>query len=255
MILDDILAHKRKEVQARSRAHPVQDVWRTPRTDCRGLADALSAPGVQLIAEIKKASPSAGVIREDFDPASIAKTYAQAGAAALSVLTDERYFQGSLDALKAARAAVRLPVLRKDFIIDDYQVYESAGAGADAILLIVRALDGRELGRLLSLAHELGMDVLAEAHNREEAERALSAGARIVGVNNRDLATFKTDIGTTIELAPLLAGECVFVSESGIKTRDDVERLGSAGVQAVLVGETLMRSDDIPAAVRQLLGT
>jgi len=255
MILDDILAHKRKEVQARSRAHPVQDAWRKPRTDCRRFADALSASGIQLIAEVKKASPSAGVIREDFDPASIAKTYEQAGAAALSVLTDERYFQGSLDALKAASGAAGLPVLRKDFIIDDYQVYESAGAGADAILLIVRALDGRELRRLLSLAHGLGMDALVEAHNREEAERALAAGARIVGVNNRDLATFKTDISTTVDLAPILSGRCVFVSESGIKTRDDVEQLASAGVQAVLVGETLMRSDDIGAAVQQLLGT
>ena len=255
MILDEILAHKRKEVDALARTRPVEDAWRRPRTDCRGFAHALSVSGVQIIAEIKKASPSAGVIREDFDPSAIARAYEQAGAAALSVLTDQCYFQGDLDCMKAARAAVGLPVLRKDFIIDDYQVYESAGAGADAILLIVRALDGRELRRLLSLAHGLGMDALVEAHNREEAERALAAGARIVGVNNRDLATFTTDIETTIALAPLLAGNCTFVSESGIKTRDDVERLASAGVQAVLVGETLMRSDDIAAAVRQLLVT
>lgn len=254
MILDEILAHKRKEVEALSRMHPVPDAWRTPRTDCRGFADALSRDGMSLIAELKKASPSAGVIRKDFDPPAIAKTYQQAGAAALSVLTDQHYFQGCLDHMKAVRAAVALPVLRKDFIIDDYQVYESAAAGADAILLIVRALEEPRLRDLLTLAGELGMDALVESHSRDDAQRALAAGARIVGVNNRDLATFTTDIDTTIALAPVLAGNCVFVSESGIKTRADVERLAAAGVQSILVGETLLRHDNLATAARQLLG-
>ena len=254
MILDEILAHKRKEVEALSRMHPVPDAWRTPRTDCRGFADALSRDGMSLIAELKKASPSAGVIRKDFDPPAIAKTYQQAGAAALSVLTDQHYFQGCLDHMKAVRAAVALPVLRKDFIIDDYQVYESAAAGADAILLIVRALEEPRLRDLLTLAGELGMDALVESHSRDDPQRALAAGARIVGVNNRDLATFTTDIDTTIALAPVLAGNCVFVSESGIKTRADVERLVAAGVQSILIGETLLRHDNLATAARQLLG-
>ena len=253
MILDDILAHKRKEVAARRAARPIDDAWRTPRSDARGFSRGLAAPGVQLIAEIKKASPSAGVICEDFDPPEIARAYEAAGAAALSVLTDERYFQGALAFLEETRAATGLPALRKDFIIDAYQVYEANAAGADALLLIVRALDDETLARLLALTQELGMDALVEAHDRDETKRALDAGARIVGVNNRDLATFKTDLAVTEGLADLIAGQAVFVSESGIKTHDDVARLAACGVDAVLVGQSLMQEQDLAEAVRRLM--
>jgi len=207
-----------------------------------------------LIAEVKKASPSKGLIRADFDPVQIAKTYEAAGASAISVLTDEKYFQGRLEYLTAVHDAVSLPTLRKDFIIDAYQVYESRAAKADAILLIVAALDAGRLRDLMALATELGMASLVEAHSSEELDIALEVAARIIGINNRNLQTFETKLETTLELASRVPGDRVLVSESGIFTRSDVERLMAVGVDAILVGESLMREPDPGMKVRELLG-
>jgi len=206
-----------------------------------------------LIAEVKKASPSRGLIRPDFDPVAIARTYESAGASTISVLTDEQYFQGRLEYLAAIRAAVNLPLLRKDFIIDAYQVFESRAAQADGILLIVAALSRGQLSEFLGLADELGMASLVEVHTAEELDAALQVGARIVGVNNRDLRTFETKLETTLELASSVPADRVLVSESGILTRADVERLMEAGVDAILVGESLMRDPDPGVKVRELL--
>jgi len=254
MILDDILAHKRKEVETLKRERPLEEPAARAKADRRSFKRAIAAEGMSLIAEIKKASPSAGVLREDFDPEAIARTYASAGANALSVLTDRRFFQGDLGCLKSARGACSLPVLRKDFILDRYQMHESCLAGADAMLLIVRALQREELEDLLTLARRLELDALVEVHNAEEAHEAVDAGAQIIGVNNRDLATFRTDLARTIDLAQLVRGKALLVSESGIGTRQDVERLAGEGVDAILVGETLMRAGDAAATVRALLG-
>jgi indole-3-glycerol phosphate synthase len=216
---------------------------------------------LNLIAEVKKASPSAGVIREDFDPVAIARMYADAGADALSVLTDEQYFQGHLSYLKQIRAEVALPVLRKDFIIDEYQVYESRAAGADAILLIAECLETGKLIDLQILATELNMTCLIEVHDMENLirvrDRVVGFPHRsysLIGINNRDLRTFKTDLGTTLRLAELVENRDVLVSESGIHSPLDVDKLAAAGVSAILVGESLMRSDDITAKIHQLLG-
>ncbi len=264
-ILHKILETKRKEVadlRARVSLKELEDRARSaPRP--RNFFLAVTKPprrAVNLIAEVKKASPSVGVIREDFDPVAIAKAYAAAGADALSVLTDEQYFQGSLEYIHQVRAAVGLPVLRKDFIIDASQVFEARAAGADAILLIAAALPAGQLLDLMILATELKMTVLVEVHEADELMQIRSmigfphAAYSLLGINNRDLNTFKVDVGTTIRLGEL-AGEGVpIVSESGIKTHADVQRLARAGVRAVLVGETLMRSDDIAAGVEALLG-
>lgn len=221
----------------------------------RGFAAALRGPGtVRLLAEVKRRSPSAGVIREGADPAEIAQAYEQGGAAALSVLTDTEFFGGSLEALRRARAATALPVLRKDFIVDPVQVWEARAAGADAILLILRALDDSMLCDLLALARELEMDVLVEAHTAEEVNRGLAADATLLGVNNRDLATFTTDLGLSEQLARQVPAAVTFVAESGIHTAADVDRLGASGVDAVLVGEALMRQPDISAAAAALVG-
>jgi len=215
---------------------------------------------VNLIAEIKKASPSAGVIRKDFDPVAIAREYEQAGASAISVLTDREYFQGSLDYLRDVREAVGLPVLRKDFIIDPIQVYESRAAGADAILLIAAALPAGQLLDLMILAAELKLTSLVEVHNADELLSVRSAigfphrAYSLLGINNRDLTTFEVDIGTTTRLAELAAEGSAIVSESGIKSAADVRKLAAAGVKAILVGETLMRSEDVAGGVESLLG-
>jgi indole-3-glycerol phosphate synthase len=215
---------------------------------------------VNLIAEVKKASPSAGVIREDFDPVTIARDYERAGANALSVLTDQQYFQGSLDYLTAIRAAVKLPLLRKDFIIDPYQVYETRAAGADAILLIAAALPAGRLLDLMILAAELRLTSLVEVHNADELLAVRSAigfphrAYSLLGINNRDLTTFEVDIATTIRLSELVPDGVPLVSESGIGDAADVQKLASAGVQAILVGETLMRSKDVTSAVESLVG-
>jgi indole-3-glycerol phosphate synthase len=263
-ILDTILQTKRKEVAALRREGDA-DHWRSRAVEAGRPRNFFAAVTqrprnlLNLIAEVKKASPSAGVICEDFDAVRIARCYADAGADALSVLTDETYFQGHLDFLRAVREAVDLPVLRKDFTIDPLQVYEARSAGADAILLIAAALPPGKLLDLMILATELRMTVLVEVHGAEELMRVRSmvgfphASYGLLGINNRDLTTFEVDVGTTIRLAELAEG-APLVSESGIRTREDVVRLKRAGVKAILVGETLMRSGDPGGEIRSLVG-
>ena len=213
----------------------------------------MSRPGpVSVIAEVKRRSPGAGPIRPDLEPARLASRYQAGGAAALSVLTDRDYFGGSLDDLRGARAAVDLPVLRKDFVIDPLQVLEARAAGSDAVLLIVRILDDARLAEMLGMAESLGMSALVEAHDSTELHRALKAGAQIVGINNRDLSTFTSRIDVTLELLPEVPDEVLVVSESGIRSGDDVARLGRVGVDAVLVGEWLLGHDDPADGVREL---
>jgi len=207
-----------------------------------------------LIAEVKKASPSQGLIRADFDPAEIARTYEEAGAQCLSVLTDSPNFQGSLENLKLCREATNLPCLRKDFVYDPYQVYESRAWGADAILLIVAMLEAGQLNELYYLARDLRMDVLVEIHNDEELRRAIDLKADLIGINNRDLNTFKTDIQTSVNLLPFLPAGVVSVSESALATRADVETVHQAGARAVLIGTTFCGSPDIGAKVREVMG-
>ena len=221
----------------------------------RDFRAALAGPGpIRLIAEIKKASPSAQVIRADFDPALIAQTYEKHGAACLSVLTDGPFFQGRLPHLTQARAAVAIPVLRKDFLIDEYQVVEARSAGADAVLLIAEVLDDLMLGRLLERARQLGMAALVEFHDAANLDRVLASGADLIGINNRDLNDFTTNLEHTLRLRDRVPPDVVLVSESGIRTRQDVERLEAAGISAILVGESLMRAADIGLAVDRLLG-
>jgi len=264
-ILDRILETKRKEVKALRAGVELEQLKATAAATApaKNFFKAITKPPARLlnlIAEVKKASPSAGVIREDFDPVAIACQYEAAGASAISVLTDEQYFQGSLEYLKAVRKAVDVPVLRKDFIIDAYQVYESRTAGADAILLIAAALPPGELLDLMILAADLKMTCLIEVHSAEQLMAMRSVigfprpGYSVLGINNRDLTTFTVDIGTTTRLASLVGDEVPVVSESGIRTRDDVERLKAAGVKAVLVGETMMRAGDIATEIDNLLG-
>jgi indole-3-glycerol phosphate synthase len=234
------------------------------RQDKRNFLDALRHPkrgSISLIAEVKKASPSAGVIRSDFDPIAIAKAYEAAGATCLSVLTDQKFFQGSLEYLREIRQIVKLPLLRKDFIIDERQILEAAEAGADAILLIVAILNDQQLSHFHSLATEAGLAALVEVHDEAELNRALAAGATLIGVNNRDLKSFKVDLATTERIATrierfLSSGgqKPILVAESGIHSRADVERLLRSGAGAILVGESLMRDADIGAKVRELIG-
>jgi indole-3-glycerol phosphate synthase len=255
-ILERILARKREEVAA-LRLDPGEAALRSAAGRAgptRGFARALrEGPLPRVIAEFKRASPSKGSIRTDADPARIARAYEQAGASALSVLTDRDFFQGCLDDLRRARSACRLPVLRKDFTIDALQIAEARAAGADAILLIVAALDDRDLRGLLGEARTLGLDVLVEVHDRSELERAREAGADLIGVNNRDLRTFHTDVGVTSGLIPF-ASECTLVSESGIDSAQTLRELGALGVDAFLVGEALMRQPDPGKALRELRG-
>lgn len=254
-ILDRIAATKRVEVEAlRARA---AELRRTAEgaPPARRFADAVRRPDeVTVIAEYKRRSPSAGNIAEGRLPEQVARAYEQGGAAALSVLTDETYFGGSLDDLRAARAATTLPVLRKDFVADALQVWEARAAGADAVLLIVRMLDDARLRDHVALAAELGFAALVEVHDATELERALAAGAGLVGINNRDLDTFGTDLDVALTLAHRVPEDVVLVAESGIRSGADVARLGEAGVDAVLVGESLMRAPDIRVAVRDLVG-
>ncbi len=265
-MLGEILRHKRGEV-ARTRARMPLDrvaelAARAPEpagfTAClRERYQESGPPGQRqpaLIAEIKKASPSKGLIRADFDPEDIARAYRRGGAAALSVLTDEHYFQGRTDFLPLARQASGLPVLRKDFIIDEYQIYESRALGADALLLIVAALEDERLADLLKLTRELGMDALVEVHTLPELGRAVEAGAELIGINNRDLSTFRTNLETTLQLASEVPKDRFLVSESGINSHEDVRRLGARGAGAVLVGEALMRQPDVELAARGLIG-
>ena len=256
-ILDDIVATKRREIDAAKAAVPLAMLAeRVPNAPpVRNFFAALAEPGpIRLIAEVKKASPSRGVIRQDFQPVEIARTYEQHGAACLSVLTDEQYFLGSLDYLSQIREAVNVPVLRKDFILDVYQLYEARAAGADAVLLIAECLDDCNLRKLHNEAVQLGMTPLVELYEPENLQRVFNAGATLIGINNRDLRTFKTDLEHTLRLRERVPDECVLVSESGIRTHADVQRLADAGVDAILVGETLMAQPDIGAAVDELLG-
>src|SRR3954469_18772095 len=251
-ILDQIIETKRSEVAQRKQTAPLEQLKETITTlgRPRNFFQAVTKPPVKkklnLIAEVKKASPSAGVIRADFDPVKIAQTYAAAGADALSVLTDEKYFQGNLAFIHAIRDVVKLPVLRKDFLIDPYQVYESRAAGADAILLIAECLQVNEMMDLQILATELNMTCLIEVHDMDNLIRVRDRligfphpSYSLVGINNRDLRTFKTDLGTTLRMAELIEDRSVLVSESGIDSAEDVKKLADAGVQAVLVGESL----------------
>ncbi|HVT30323.1 MAG TPA: indole-3-glycerol phosphate synthase TrpC [Lacipirellulaceae bacterium] len=256
-ILDKIVTTKRAEID-RAKGSVSEANLRARLSDAPPVRDfftPLAATGpIKLIAEVKKASPSAGVIRVDFDPVSIARTYAAHGASCISVLTDESYFQGHFDYLTQIRWAVKLPVLRKDFILDTYQVVEARVAGADAVLLIAECLDDCNLRKLFNETCELGMTPLVELYQPENLQRVFDAGATLIGVNNRDLHTFQVDLEHTVRMRKQIPDECVLVGESGIRTRDDVQHLESAGVDAILVGESLMREPDIGAAVDRLLG-
>ena len=256
-ILDRIMISKRRELdEARARV-PAADLERrlADAPPVRDFRAALEAPaGVRIIAEVKKASPSAGVLKVDFDPAAVARLYQRHGAACVSVLTDGPFFQGSLDDLRAVRAAVALPLLRKDFILDRYQLLEARAAGADAALLIAEVLDDAALRALLRQAGELGLQALVELYDADNLPRVLDAGARLVGVNNRDLRSFTTRLEHTIELAARMPADVCLVSESGVRGGDDVRRLRAAGVKAVLVGEALMRADDVGAKFEELTG-
>jgi indole-3-glycerol phosphate synthase len=256
-VLDEIVSTKRREIEAAKTQRPEREVRAVAEKmpPPRDFFGALAADGpIKLIAEVKKASPSAGVIRADFDPLAIAKIYEQHGASCLSVLTDEQYFQGKLDYLCEIRATILLPVLRKDFVLDKYQVYEARAAGADAVLLIAECLDDCNLRALHNEIVALGMTPLVELYEPANLQRVLDAGATLVGINNRDLRTFKTDLYHTVRMREKVPDECVLVAESGIRTHADVAMLQENGVDAILVGESLMKQPDIGAAVDALLG-
>jgi indole-3-glycerol phosphate synthase len=253
-VLERILAYKREEVAARKAAGADLDAKIRKQSAPRGFVRALRAQGPALIAEIKKASPSKGLIRADFDPPALARAYAEGGAACLSVLTDAPSFQGHEDFLIAARKACQLPVLRKDFMVDEWQVAESRAIGADAILIIMAAVEDALASDLHDAADALGMDALVEVHDEQEMHRALRLGFKLIGVNNRSLATFETDLAVTERLAAMAPKDVLLVSESGISTHADITRLRTAGARAFLVGESLMRQDDVEAATRALLG-
>jgi indole-3-glycerol phosphate synthase len=258
-VLARICADTRAEVARRRSAMPLEDLRRkiSHVGPTRGFGDALKQATMDgrfgLVAELKKASPSGGLIRENFDPAALARAYAEGGATCLSVLTDEPHFQGTAEHLKIARKAVDLPVLRKDFVLDPWQVYESRAMGADCILLILAALADEQASELAELARALDLDVLAEVHNRTELDRALWLQTSLIGINNRNLKTFEVDLATTEALAEEIPNDTLAISESGIRTADDVRRVRAAGVNAVLVGETLMRAKNVPEKLRELL--
>jgi len=257
--LDPIIAAAREEVARRrevvSAAQIEQAAARRAANDpVRDFAGALARPGLSLIAEHKRRSPSAGPIREDLVLEDVVRAYERGGAAALSILTEGPSFGGSLDDLRAARATAKLPLLRKDFVVDSYQVHESFAAGADAILLIVAALSDGNLSALLSAAQELGLSALVEVHDGRELDLALALGAPVIGINNRDLKTLEVDTARTFELLPRVAGQALVISESGFSRAEQLDELGRAGVDGVLIGEALMRSPDVEAACRKLVG-
>ncbi len=257
-VLDEILAHKRSELAAaKARLAPgvLAARARAALEPPRGFRRALLGPGPRVIAELKRRSPSRGEIRADFDPVAIARSFEASGAAALSVLTDERFFGGSLAVLKSVRRVTRLPLLRKDFVLDAYQIDEARVAGADAVLLIVAALAPADVARLREHAAGLGLDVLVEVHDAAELDVAKGAGADLIGINNRDLRSFRTDLAVTERLARQVPEGALVVAESGILGPEDVARLKRAGAFAFLVGESLMREPDPGLALRRLLGT
>ncbi len=248
MILDDILAYRREQLEREKAKIPVSEMERLAVSCSRIPRDfkaAVSKEGVNIISEVKKASPSKGVISDDFRPADIAANYERSGAAAISVLTEEHYFMGSGEYLKSVRAAVSIPIIRKDFIFDPYQIYEAKLIGADAVLLIAAILDAAEMRELKALAGKLGMAALCESHNEKEIESCISAGAEIYGINNRNLETFEVDLSTTGRLAALLPENAVVVSESGMFTAEDIMLARKNGANAVLIGESLMRDPSL----------
>ncbi len=252
-ILDKIVADKKREVTLQKRAVPFSALKEIlAQHKPLDFKSVISGNGIKLIAEIKKASPSKGLLCPDFKPAEMAQVYEKSGAAAISVLTEINHFQGSLEHLKDIREKVNLPLLRKDFIFDEYQVYETAISGADALLLIAAILNQKQLANLLNLSHNLGMACLVEIHDKSELEKALQSGAEIIGINNRDLKTFETDIETTRNLRYFIPRGKIVVSESGIKNHDDIKRLESWGVNAALVGETLVTAQDIRGRIKEL---
>jgi indole-3-glycerol phosphate synthase len=255
VILDDILAHKTDEVERRKARLPLTEVRaRAEVTEApRDFRSALAQRDVAVIAEVKRASPAKGALSLDLDPALLAVSYADAGAAAVSVLTDERFFNGSDADLRAVQAAIQLPVLRKDFVLEPYQLFEARVLGADAVLLIVRALSQDRLKALVDLAMALGLAALVEVHDDEELERAVDVGATLIGINNRDLTRMTVDLATSERLLSRVPADVVAVSESGIRTADDVQRLGSLGASAVLVGEALVTAPDPPARLAELV--
>lgn len=259
-ILKKIVVHKQVEVATAKAAAPIRelksriaDLEDVPRGFERHLRDAVASGWTAIIAEVKKGSPSKGVIREDFDPLEIAGIYQNNGATCLSVLTDEQFFLGHLRYLALIREAVSLPLLRKDFICDPYQIYEARAAGADAILLIAAMLDLDQLQEFLAAAHEIQLDVLLEVHDEGEMEKALKTDCTMIGVNNRNLRTFATDLGTTGRLARMMPTGRLLVTESGINNRDDINRLSADGAQAYLIGESMMREADIGQKLRELI--
>ena len=253
-----IFETKREEVAAAREQFPISilEAGAAAAGSPRGFKAALeaAAPKMGLIAEVKKASPSQGLIRAEFDPVAVAQSYERAGAHCLSVLTDEKHFQGSAQDLKLARAATSLPVLRKDFIFDPYQVYEARSWGADAILLIVAALEPETVSELQRLSRRLGMDALVEVHSEDEAQIALELGCNLIGVNNRDLSTFKTDLATSDRILPMLKGEAFAISESALESKKDIDRVGKAGARAVLIGTSFCAAPDIEGKVREVMG-
>jgi indole-3-glycerol phosphate synthase len=254
-ILDKILATKKREVERHKRTVNASCLLEciARRQAPLGFARALKGKGIKLIAEVKKASPSKGVLRPYFDPVALAETYAGNGAAAISVLTDTEYFQGSLEHLTAIRQAVNLPLLRKDFIYDEYQIYESAAYGADALLLVAAILEPRQLKKMMAIGEGLGMGCLVEVHDEDELKKALDNGAEIIGINNRNLKTFEVDLNTTRNLLPFLPESKTVVSESGISQREDIKKLKKWGVDAVLIGEALVTAKNIPKKIRELM--
>jgi indole-3-glycerol phosphate synthase len=253
-ILDKIVADKKEGVKLAKRQAPLAVLKeRIAQQKPLDFVGALQGNGLKLIAEVKKASPSKGVLCSEFKPVEIAQTYEHNGAAAISVLTEEKYFQGSLKHLVAIREKVNIPLLRKDFIFDEYQIYESAAYGADAILLIAAILEKEALEEFLKLAKGLKLDCLVEVHNEEELTKALLTGAEIIGINNRDLNTFQVDTNTTRRLRMLIPSENIVVSESGINNKDDIKKMKECKVNAVLVGEALVTSKDIPAKIKELM--
>jgi indole-3-glycerol phosphate synthase len=255
-VLREIVEHKRTELDRAKSELPVRELERrlADAPPVRDFAAALAARGpVALIAEVKRASPSAGLIRGDIDPVQVASAYERCGAACVSVLTEQKFFRGSLEDLIRVRQAVSIPVLRKDFLIDRYQVLEARVAGADCVLLIAECLDNCRLRELYFFASELGMDALVEIYDEENLERVLELEPTLVGINNRNLRTFATDLEHTLKLAPKVASQALLISESGIRARNDVARLRAAGVRAMLVGETLMASADLTATMAELL--
>ncbi len=258
MVLEDIILNKKQEIISLKLQYSGKNLAELIKglPKPRDFLGAFGKEKFSLIAELKKASPSAGLIRKDFEPITLAKTCEESGASAISVLTDEKHFQGELDYLKAAKESTTIPILRKDFIIDEEQVYEARIAGADALLLIVRILSDEQLGVLLKLTEELGMQALLEVHDAGEIERALKTDAKIIGINNRDLDTLKVDLQNTVQLIekfPQLR-ERIVISESGIKSREDIEKLKKAGSDGVLIGEVLMKSGNIAEKIKELMG-